>query len=161
MLADPFLNIFTRINRAIFVRRGESDELAFQESLRVLQEGKVLIMYPEGTLGPGNGKLLEFKRGIARLAFESQLPVYPLATYGIDEIFGKGAKFPRSKGIIKLKYGEPIPLSKLFKNQQQGKKPDFQKAAKKIERTVQKLWTDLWIIEQAKEKMQMAEKDEE
>lgn len=152
--ANPMFNIFTRINRPIFVRKGDSDEQAMEESKKVLGEGHILIMYPEGDIGPGNGKILPFHKGIVRLAYEAKVPIYPVATYGIDAILGKGMKAPKSKGIIKMKFGEPIPFRKLFKEEGNGGSVNFGKTAKRIERTVKKIWTELWIAEQTKEKLQ-------
>ncbi len=153
-MANPIYNMFTRINRPIFVRRGDSDEQAIEEAIKVLGEGHILIMYPEGELGPGNGKLMPFHKGIARIAHEAKVPIYPVATYGIDQILGKGMATPKSKGVIKIKFGEPIPYRKLFKEESKGSPADYEKTAKRLGRTVQKLWTELWIVEQAKDKLQ-------
>ncbi len=150
--ADPYLNMFSRMNRAIFVRRGDSDQLAIQECIKKLEEGEIVIVYPEGTIGAGNGKLLEFKRGITQIAHHTNLPVIPAATFGIDKIYGKGMKFPKTKGIIKIKYGKPIPPKRLFRySDKKTGIPDFRKSVKMLQRAVKKLWTSMWIKYQKEE----------
>ncbi len=143
LAADPYLNVFTRINRAIFVRRGDSDHLAIEQCIKKVEEGNIMVVYPEGTLGPGNGKLLPFRKGVAIIAAETGAPVIPVATYGIDKIFGKGATAPKTKGIIKLKYGELIPAEKLLKKKNKDGTPNLDRAVKVLERKVSNLYWDL------------------
>ena len=65
-----FMN-FLRMNQAIFIRSGESDEEGFEKCHEELNNGKLLIYFPEGIIGPGDGKLLHFKSGIIRLAIKA------------------------------------------------------------------------------------------
>jgi 1-acyl-sn-glycerol-3-phosphate acyltransferase len=144
---DSLLGNFVRMNQSIFIRRGESDDSAFDKCIEVLNDGRLLISFPEGTFGPGNGKMLPFHSGVIRMAFTANVPIIPMATFGIDQIFGKGMKMPKSKGTLKVKFGEPLTLEKLMKKKD-GATPtyeEYKKATKKLQRIVQKLWTDLWM----------------
>lgn len=71
------------------VDREESDRTALRRSLSVLNEGGVLILFPEGTRNesPGGLPLLPFKNGSAYLA--SQVPactVVPIGIHGSDRL---------------------------------------------------------------------------
>ena len=58
---------------------------------RVLGEGKLLGMYPEGTRSP-DGRLYKGKTGLARLALETGVPVIPVAMIGTDVVNPPGKK---------------------------------------------------------------------
>ncbi len=148
------MNMFTRMNKCIFVRRGDSDETALQKCRQVLYEGNPLIIFPEGTLNPGNGKFLEFKSGVVRLALDCQVPILPAAVYGSDRVFGKGAKMPQLKGKVRVSFGKFIPPEKLIKNLSNLTNSntidalELTKATRKVQREVEKVYMDIWMQEQ-------------
>jgi len=72
---------------------GEASEQALQAGLRVLAEGNVLGIYPEGTRSR-DGKLHKGKTGVARLALESRAPVVPCAMIGTFEFLPSGSFRP-------------------------------------------------------------------
>jgi 1-acyl-sn-glycerol-3-phosphate acyltransferase len=53
-------------------------EDAIRTGMRILSEGKLLGIYPEGTRSP-DGRLYRGKTGIARMALETGVPVVPVA----------------------------------------------------------------------------------
>lgn len=82
------------------VERGKGDESAISNSLKVLSEGRNLVIFPEGTRSK-DGKLGRGKTGAALIAAKAGVDIVPV---GI--IFeGDKLKF-RSKIIVK--YGKPI-----------------------------------------------------
>ncbi|OLT46241.1 acyl-phosphate glycerol 3-phosphate acyltransferase [Saccharomonospora sp. CUA-673] len=81
---------------------------------RALQEGKVIVIYPEGTIT----KDPEFwpKRsypGVARLALENDVPVLPCARWGTQQVWnGYTKKFrPLPRKTVVHAVGEPVDLS--------------------------------------------------
>ena len=58
---------------------------ALNTGLRVLREGKLLGIYPEGTRSP-DGRLYRGKTGVARLALESGAVVLPCAMIDTDKV---------------------------------------------------------------------------
>ena len=74
-----------------------------------------VIVYPEGTLTRGPDLWpMRGKTGAVRLALEADIPLYPLAHWGSQELmprYGKGVRpFPRK--LIAVTVGEPLDLSK-------------------------------------------------
>ena len=77
---------------------------------RILGEGKLLGMYPEGTRSP-DGRLYKGKTGLARLALETGVPVIPVAMVGTDVVNPPGSKMWRF-GRVQVKFGKPMDFSR-------------------------------------------------
>ena len=60
---------------------GKASEGALTTGIRILDDGKVLGIYPEGTRSP-DGRLYRGKIGVARMALEAKVPVIPVAMIG-------------------------------------------------------------------------------
>ncbi|MFH1862948.1 MAG: lysophospholipid acyltransferase family protein [bacterium] len=91
------------------VRRGASDQKAFQAAKEILRQGGILTMAPEGTrrrLDEGRPKA---HTGIVRLAQELRCPIIPVGVIGTRRALPPGAKFPRPFKI-RVVIGEPIHL---------------------------------------------------
>ncbi|UOY02976.1 lysophospholipid acyltransferase family protein [Blastococcus sp. PRF04-17] len=82
-------------------------ENAIQTGMRILREGKLLGIYPEGTRSP-DGRLFRGKTGVARTALETGAPVIPVAM-----VYGK-KKLPFGRRItrVTVKYGKPLDFSR-------------------------------------------------
>jgi 1-acyl-sn-glycerol-3-phosphate acyltransferase len=90
---------------------GEASERALRSGLRVLGEGKVLGIYPEGTRSR-DGKLHKGRTGVARLALESRAPVVPCAMIGTFEFLPSGSFRPSLKIRPGAIFGEPLEFSR-------------------------------------------------
>jgi 1-acyl-sn-glycerol-3-phosphate acyltransferase len=89
-------------------RRGGSEAAdALDTALRVLKEGRLFGIYPEGTRSP-DGRLYRGKTGVARLALASGAPVVPCALIGTDQVQPMGHKMPRKIMRVEVRFGEPI-----------------------------------------------------
>ncbi|GAB3675981.1 lysophospholipid acyltransferase family protein [Streptomyces sparsus] len=85
---------------------------ALMTGRRVLDEGKVFGIYPEGTRSP-DGRLYRGRTGIARLALMTGSPVVPFAMIGTDRVQPGGSGFPRlGGGRITVRFGEPLDFSR-------------------------------------------------
>ena len=89
---------------------GSASEAALQTGLRVLSEGKLLGIYPEGTRSP-DGKLYRGKTGVARMALEAQVPVIPVAMIDTEKIQPIGTKVPKVMRVG-VKIGKPLDFSR-------------------------------------------------
>ena len=92
---------------------GEKSQQSLQIALEVLQGGKLLGIYPEGTRSP-DGLLHRGRTGVARLALAAGVPVIPCGTSGIDKVMPKEAKFPRLRGRlpVSVKFGKALDFSR-------------------------------------------------
>lgn len=89
---------------------GKASEASLNTGLRVISEGRLLGIYPEGTRSP-DGRMYRGRTGIARMVLEAQVPVIPTAVMGTREVMPLGAKLPRVKrvGIV---VGEALDFSR-------------------------------------------------
>jgi 1-acyl-sn-glycerol-3-phosphate acyltransferase len=90
---------------------GAASERALRTGLRVLGEGKLLGIYPEGTRTP-DGRLYRGKTGVARLALESGAPVIPCAMIGTFELQPPGRLLPRLTIRPGVRFGKPLDFSR-------------------------------------------------
>src|SRR5262245_47312423 len=89
---------------------GRAAQAAIETGLRILREGKLFGIYPEGTRSP-DGRLYRGKTGVARLALESGAPVIPVVMLNADEIQPPGKVLPRVKRV-KIRFGRPLDFSR-------------------------------------------------
>lgn len=94
-----------RLTGGIPVARGANTSPALKRVLECLEQGKVVLIHPEGTRTV-DGKLGEFKLGAEKLALEAKVPILPVKIEGAYEIYPKNQKLPhilRKKGRYPLK----------------------------------------------------------
>lgn len=89
---------------------GRAAQAAIDTGLRILGEGKLFGIYPEGTRSP-DGRLYRGKTGVARLALESGAPVIPVVMLNADEIQPPGKLIPKIKRA-KIRFGAPMDFSR-------------------------------------------------
>ncbi|MFE2275619.1 lysophospholipid acyltransferase family protein [Streptomyces lavendulae] len=77
--------------------------------LRVVKDGGVFCIYPEGTRSP-DGRLYRAKTGVAWLALKSGVPVVPVAMSGTDRVLPPGRVVPRP-AKVEVTFGKPVDLS--------------------------------------------------
>lgn len=80
-------------------RSAVSSAKSYISSVRSLDAGRSLVIFPEGTIPPTAGKqLLEFKDGPFKLAIEKQLPIVPV-TMPYNQLF-----MPDLEGKLKIRW---------------------------------------------------------
>ena len=82
---------------------------ALDTGIRLLNEGHVLGIYPEGTRSP-DGRLYKGKTGVARMALEAGVPVVPLVMIGTDKVNPIGSKIWRPHRITMI-IARPLDFS--------------------------------------------------
>lgn len=103
------------------VYRGTSDAKdALRDARKALSEGKIVIIYPEGTITKQpEGWPMYSRTGVARLALDTDVPVIPVARWGTRDILdGYNRKFrPFPRHTVTTVVGEPADLSKFREKQ--------------------------------------------
>jgi 1-acyl-sn-glycerol-3-phosphate acyltransferase len=85
-------------------------EGALTAAKRVLDEGELFGIYPEGTRSH-DGRLYRGKTGVARLALETGVPVIPIAVVGTDVVAPPGKKFGTVTRPV-VRFGRPLDFSR-------------------------------------------------
>jgi 1-acyl-sn-glycerol-3-phosphate acyltransferase len=89
------------------VDRGGTDVQAFRLAQRILGEGQILFVFPEGTRSP-DGVLQEARDGLAVLALRSGAPIVPIGISGSNRVWPKGQRFPHPGGRVTIRVGAPF-----------------------------------------------------
>ena len=86
LFAGPLGWLISRLG-AFPVRRGESDAEAIATAQAILEQGAVLVMFPEGTRVDERGALGSPHHGAGRLALQTGAPLVPAAIAGTDRLW--------------------------------------------------------------------------
>jgi 1-acyl-sn-glycerol-3-phosphate acyltransferase len=100
--------IFT-LYHAFPVVRHSADRKALRRATKILRDGHVLILYPEGTRVESGG-LRPAEPGAGFLARSTGAAVQPVGLVGTRECFPKGAAWPR-RVPVSIRFGAPFRLS--------------------------------------------------
>ena len=107
-----FTRWFYTVSGQVPIDRTSADtaQNALDTAKRLLEQGKLLGMYPEGTRSP-DGRLYKGKTGLARLALETGVPVIPVAMIGTNSVNPPGSKMWRF-GAVTVRVGKPLDFSR-------------------------------------------------
>lgn len=124
----------------------------------LLERGEMLLIHPEGVPGIAKAfklryQLQEWRVGHVELAIRHAAPVIPVAVVGAEEQMPQVGKIPISVAGMPfipitltpfplpvryhIRYGEPIPVDKLYSRAQADDPAAVQEAAALVKRTVQ------------------------
>lgn len=121
----PGLRHLIRLTESVYVRRG-GDEEGLREIVDLLQSGRAVVIYPEGTIpgeediprtavDPKTG-LLRGHSGVARLALAAGVPIVPVGVSGTGRAFPPEV-YPRLELLrlpgaskVKVRFGAPIAM---------------------------------------------------
>ena len=107
-LFNPILKPILLGGGAFPVRRGEADLEAVRRAVELVQDGEIVVMFPEGTRRrKGLRKKHEARAhtGAARIALNAGAPLVPAAIKGTDKL--------SRLGPLRVAYGRPITLDDL------------------------------------------------
>ncbi|MGH3832448.1 MAG: lysophospholipid acyltransferase family protein [Pseudonocardiaceae bacterium] len=85
-------------------------QAALDTGTRLLAQGKLLGIYPEGTRSP-DGRLYKGKTGVARMALEAGVPVIPVVMVGTDKVSPMGTRMWRPHPV-EIRFGPPLDFSR-------------------------------------------------
>ena len=94
------------------VNRDTADVEAFRLATRILEQGYVLLAFPEGTRSP-TGELQEAKDGLAMLAMRTGAAIVPIGVNNSDAVWKKGQKLPSPfpRRTITVRIGRPFRIA--------------------------------------------------
>jgi 1-acyl-sn-glycerol-3-phosphate acyltransferase len=102
---------FSGVGQIPIDRSGASAaQAALDTGVRLLREGNLMGIYPEGTRSP-DGRLYRGKTGVARIALQAGVPVVPVAMFGTDRANPIGSRMWRPTKI-RIKVGAPLDFSR-------------------------------------------------
>jgi 1-acyl-sn-glycerol-3-phosphate acyltransferase len=116
------------------VRREGPDPRALRTAALLLEEGKALLVFPEGTRSL-DGRLGEGKPGVGMLAVTSGAPVVPAYVSGTFKALPKGAAWPR-RSQVSVSFG---PALHFKAPSSVGRKERYREAVEEIMRGIAQL----------------------
>lgn len=105
----PILGWLIRQLGAFPVRRGEGDRESLRTSERMLAEGNLLMIFPEGHRS-GNGRLAKGHPGASYLALRTGVPVVAVGISGTENVFKRFNYGPWAPKVT-VHYSKPFTLS--------------------------------------------------
>ncbi|NLM10270.1 MAG: 1-acyl-sn-glycerol-3-phosphate acyltransferase [Clostridiaceae bacterium] len=110
----PLVNVIIKALGAFPVNRGHGDLNAAKTTLQLLNEGKAVGIFPEGTRRNKAKGRVRPKSGAALFALESGASILPVGIFGNYRLFSK----------IRVVYGKPYKL--VWENSEKASKSDLQ-----------------------------------
>ncbi len=102
----PILLLFNAMG-GIWVKRGEVDRHALRQCIDVLKHGGAMGMSPEGTRSR-TGALQKGRSGVAYLAMKADVPIIPIALWGVEQISRNRKRFRRTDVTVRI--GQPLRM---------------------------------------------------
>jgi 1-acyl-sn-glycerol-3-phosphate acyltransferase len=105
----PILGWVIGVTGSFPVRRGEGDRESLRIAERLLGEGQLMAIFPEGHRS--DGQLIRGLPGVALIAFRANAPVVPVAIINSRQVFRMG-HIVIHRPTVTIRYGAPFLLSK-------------------------------------------------
>lgn len=114
----PLLSMWMKFLYCLFLDRDNIKEglKTILKGVEYLKQGISICIFPEGTRGKEEGKLLEFKEGSLKMAEKAKCPIVPMALSNTAGIWEN--QFPKIRPAhVILEYGKPIYIDQLDKEE--------------------------------------------
>lgn len=106
----PLLGRLIRILNSHPVAGLGGDTQTFRQVLQFLQQGKKVLLFPEGTRS-SDGSLQPLERGLSFIVKKAKSPIFPCYIDGTFLAWPPGRKLPKFFGKISCVFGTPIEWS--------------------------------------------------
>jgi len=106
LFKNPLFGGFIRAVNSHPVHGDAAAVVVFKKILKLLDERKKFILFPEG--GRTDGELAPIKPGIGLLLARSKGAIIPTYIHGAHETWGRKRKFPKLRGRTACIFGTPI-----------------------------------------------------
>ncbi len=104
---------FNQLTNLVPMSRSGSLRGALRDAGALLDKGKTLLIFPEGTRGEGGG-LRPFKASMGHLALHHSVDILPVWLEGTSQALPKGASFLKSREL-EARIGPPLSIKELRK----------------------------------------------
>jgi long-chain acyl-CoA synthetase len=108
----PLVAAWARSVRVIPIDSDRHLSRALRAAARVLQEQRLLCVFPEGERSI-DGRVHAFRKGIGILAAELEVPVVPVCIDGTFEAWPRGVRWPRPHPV-RITIGKPLRRGELL-----------------------------------------------
>ncbi|HGE71143.1 TPA: 1-acyl-sn-glycerol-3-phosphate acyltransferase [Candidatus Poribacteria bacterium] len=103
-----FVDKFLRSFNAFPVQLGAPDRGAIKKALQILEQGNLLLIFPEGTRSV-DGTLGKAQDGVGFIAYRTKAEVIPVFIDGTQKALPRGAKMLKTAKIT-VSFGKPINM---------------------------------------------------
>ncbi|MGN0824332.1 MAG: lysophospholipid acyltransferase family protein [Candidatus Coproplasma sp.] len=110
-----FLGWFVKKCQCIPAKRDGSDVATVKQSLKVLKEGGVINIFPEGTRNKEYGELLPFHGGAAALSIKTRTPIVPIIKITPVRLFKRTCVIIGDPIEFRQYYGKKVTKEELEK----------------------------------------------
>jgi 1-acyl-sn-glycerol-3-phosphate acyltransferase len=138
LFRTKFRNWLFKNMNCIPLARHSGDIGAIKAALKLLKNGKCIMIYPEGTRSK-DGNIGEPQAGVGLLACKTGAPVVPCKVSGTFDIMGRGSKFFNWNCDASVTFGKPLLSCDYANYTTSGGSNVYKVAAEVIMRAVQNL----------------------
>lgn len=124
----PLIGWILRHTYVMPLSRDTGGAAGIRETLRRLEEGCLVGIFPEGTRS-ADGTLATFKPGFAALIRRTSLPIYPVGIAGAHRALGRGSWFVKPHRV-RVVFGEPLTKETIAELCQRGREADLVEAVR-------------------------------
>ena len=108
---NPAFSWLIRSAYAFPVKRGAADLGAIREAIRRLRDGRIVLVFPEGTR-TRDGSIGALHSGMVLMAQRAKVPILPMVIDGAFEAWPRKQLLP-TLHPIRIIYGHPIPFEEV------------------------------------------------
>jgi 1-acyl-sn-glycerol-3-phosphate acyltransferase len=119
----PILKQGIELYGAYPVKRNATDLSAIRAAVKILDKGRAVGIFLEGTRTP-DGRIIDPKLGAAAIAAKTKAPLLPVSLWGTDKILLPGSSVPRSVPVT-------VRIGKLIEAPSSTKREELQEITEK------------------------------
>src|SRR5690606_5038519 len=121
---------FENFTNLVPMARGNSLRQALRQAGALLDEGKTVLIFPEGTRSP-DGQIAEFKSAVGHLALYQKVDIVPVWLGGTHAALPKGATVPRRRDVS-ARIGPPLRYEEMLRLTRGMRTADASRAVAKL-----------------------------
>lgn len=106
LFRNPVAGWILRSWNCVPINRDRGDIGALRTMLRLLGDGKAVLMFPEGTRSR-DGQLQEARAGIGMIVAKARVPIVPMRIFGTERALPRGKSLPRPVKVT-IAFGDPF-----------------------------------------------------